>query len=85
VVAKGIEAYRQKPVTGKEGMLGELGRAETDLAPAGKVFVRGEYWNAVSRERISKGESVEVTDLQGLRVTVQKIPPSSTGACGKGQ
>jgi len=77
VVAKGIEAYRQNPVTGKEGMLGELGTAQTDLAPLGKVFVRGEYWNAVSSERISKGESVEVTAVQGLRVTVKKVPPST--------
>jgi len=77
VVAKGIEAYRQKPITGKEGMLGELGKAETDLAPDGKVFVRGEYWNAVSCERITKGEGVEVTDVHGLRVTVKKAPKNN--------
>jgi membrane-bound serine protease (ClpP class) len=76
VVTKGVEAYRQKPATGKEGMLGECGTALTDLMPAGKVFVRGEYWNAVSCERIMKGESVEVTAVQGLQVTVKKILPS---------
>ena len=77
VVAKGIEAYRQKPITGKEGMLGERGTAETDLAPTGMVFVRGEYWKAMSCERIMKGESVEVTAVQGLQVTVKKIAPAS--------
>jgi membrane-bound serine protease (ClpP class) len=75
VVTKGVAAYRQKPITGKEGMLGERGTAKTDLAPTGMVFVRGEYWKAVSRERIIKGESVEVTAVQGLRVTVKKIVP----------
>ena len=78
VVAKGIQAYRQKPITGKEGMLGERGSAATDLMPDGKVFVRGEYWNASSEEPIVKGEKVEVIAVQGLRVTVRKlVPPGS--------
>ena len=72
VVAKGIAAYRQKPITGKEGMLGERGTAQTDILTEGKVFVRGEYWNASSSEPILKGEKVEVTAVQGLRVTVRK-------------
>jgi membrane-bound serine protease (ClpP class) len=72
VIAKVIEAHRQKPITGREGMLGELGVAETDIMPEGKVFVRGECWNAVSSERIRKGDKVEVIDLVGLRVTVRK-------------
>jgi membrane-bound serine protease (ClpP class) len=74
VVAKVIEAHRQKPITGKEGMLGERGVAETDIMPEGKVVVRGEYWNAVSCERILKGEKVEVTAMEGLRLTVRKLP-----------
>ena len=81
VIAKGIAAYRQKPITGKEGMLGERGIAVTDLAPEGKVLVRGEYWNATSSERIAKGKKVEVTAVEGLRVTVKKVTPpiSSSG------
>ena len=74
VVAKGVEAYRQKPGTGTEGMLGERGIAKTDILAEGKVFVRGEYWNAASSERIAKGEKVEVIAVQGLRVTVRKLP-----------
>jgi len=74
VVAKGIEAYRQKPITGQEGMLGELGVAQTDLRPEGKVFVRGEYWNATGSEPIKKGEKVEVTAVVGLRVKVKRAP-----------
>ena len=34
------------PSTGREGMIGETGAARTDLAPAGKVFVHGEIWEA---------------------------------------
>jgi membrane-bound serine protease (ClpP class) len=75
VVAKGVEAYRQKPITGQEGMLGQRGTAQTDLIPEGRVFVRGEYWNATSSEPVLKGEKIEVTALEGLRVTVRKVSP----------
>lgn len=77
VVAKGVEAYRQRPTTGIPGMLGELGTAATDLAPEGKVLVRGEYWNAASATPIVKGEQVEVTDVTGLHLQVKKAPPRS--------
>jgi membrane-bound serine protease (ClpP class) len=53
-------------------MLGEQGIAETDLAPEGKVRVRGEYWNAVGSEPVAKGDRVEVTAVTGLRLTVKK-------------
>ena len=43
-----VRARRNKVVTGSEGMIGETGAAVTDLAPEGKVFVHGEYWDAVS-------------------------------------
>jgi len=78
VIAKGFEAYRQKPITGMEAMPGEHGTAETDIMPEGKVFVRGEYWNATSAEPIVKGDKVEVIAVEGLRVKVKKfIPPGS--------
>ena len=86
VVAKGVAAYRQKPITGKEALPGEHGTAETDLTPDGrdgKVFVRGEYWNAASCERILKGEKVEVIAVEGLRVLVKKAAPRAPEGGGK--
>ncbi|HBG08237.1 MAG: serine protease [Geobacteraceae bacterium GWC2_58_44] len=80
VVAKVIEAHREKPISGREGMMGEHGIAETDLMPEGKVMVRGEYWNATSSEPISKGEKVEVIALEGLRVTVKRLPEAKPDA-----
>jgi membrane-bound serine protease (ClpP class) len=76
VVAKGVEAYRQKPITGQEGMLGLIGIADTDIKPEGKVLVRGEYWNATSSEPILKGDKVEVIAVEGLRVRVKKTVPT---------
>jgi len=72
-VAKVIKAYKRRPVTGGEGLTGEEGRADTDIMPEGKVFVRGEYWDAESPERIIKGEKVVVTAVDGMRLKVRKI------------
>jgi membrane-bound serine protease (ClpP class) len=71
-VAKVVSAHRNRPVTGREGLVGEEGIADTEIMPEGKVFVRGEYWNAESSERIMKGEKVVVTALEGMRVKVRK-------------
>ncbi|HJV33492.1 nodulation protein NfeD [Geomonas sp.] len=72
VVAKVIEAHRQKPLTGVEAMLGAVGTAETDITPEGKVLLHGETWQARSSEPIGKGEKVEVTGVEGLCVSVRK-------------
>ncbi len=72
-VTKAVQVHRRKPVTGGEGLVGEAGRAETDLAPEGKVFVRGEYWDAVSDEPIAAGERIVVVAVEGMRVRVRKV------------
>jgi membrane-bound serine protease (ClpP class) len=77
VIAKVIEAQRQRPITGQEGMLGEHGIADSDimpdLLPEGRVLVHGEHWSATSTERILKGDRVEVIGISGLTVTVRKL------------
>ncbi|WP_035497341.1 NfeD family protein [Citrifermentans bremense] len=75
VVAKVVQAHREKPITGVEGMLGEEGVADSDIDPEGRVLVRGEYWNAVSGERIRKGEKVRVVEVKGLHLKVETINP----------
>lgn len=72
VITKVIQAHRERPITGVEGMIGELGVADTDLAPEGKVVLRGEYWNASSEQPVQKGEKVRVVGVTGLRLTVRK-------------
>jgi len=71
-VTKAVQAHRRRPVTGMEGLVGECGMADSDLAPEGKVFVRGEYWDAASFERIAKGEKVVVVTVEGMRLGVKK-------------
>ncbi len=72
-VAKAIRARLTKPTTGTEGLIGEIGTAVTLIAPEGKVSVHGEFWNAVSDERVEPGEKVKVIGVLNLKLKVKKI------------
>ena len=62
-----------KIVTGKQGLLGEIGMTQTALAPFGKVFVHGELWDAVSPVNIPAGERVVVRRVDGLVLQVEPV------------
>jgi membrane-bound serine protease (ClpP class) len=66
-----VRTHRRKPSTGEIGMLGEIGTAETDIDPNGRVFVHGEIWFAASRTPVSKGQRVVVRGVQGLELQVE--------------
>ena len=66
-------ARRNKVETGSEGMIGQTGRAITELAPTGKVFVHGEYWDAVAVRPVAAGASVKVTAIDRLKLTVEPV------------
>jgi membrane-bound serine protease (ClpP class) len=69
-----VRAHSRKATTGKEGLVGEIGTAQTDLSPEGKVFVHGEIWNAEAAEPIAKGSKVRVTQvLDSLKIRVDKM------------
>jgi len=72
VVAKALSVHHRRPTTGREGLPGLVGVAETGLAPEGKVFVRGEYWDAWSDEPIEAGTPVRVLEVNGMRLKVSK-------------
>jgi len=74
-----VRAKRNKVVTGSEGMVGETGSAITPLAPEGKIFVRGEYWDAVSPQPVPAGAPVRVTAIRKLKLTVEPISPENGG------
>ena len=74
-----LRARRAKVVTGSEGMIGETGSAVTELAPAGKVFVRGEYWDAVSLRPSGAGTRVRVTAIDKLTLTVEPVADQTGG------
>ena len=67
-----IRAQRSKVQAGREGLIGEVGVVQEAIDPEGKVFVHGELWRAVSREKIDANEKVEVEGIQGLLLKVRK-------------
>jgi membrane-bound serine protease (ClpP class) len=71
-VTVAVRVYREKPYTGKEGLIGMQATAKTDIHRDGQVFMRGEYWSAWSDEPIQKGEVVTVVAVEGLKVKVKK-------------
>jgi membrane-bound serine protease (ClpP class) len=68
-----LKAYKQKIVTGEEGLVGEVGVARTPLHPEGKVFVHGELWDAVSSSSVAAGDRVQVHSVDGLRLSVEPV------------
>ena len=72
VISLAVKAQLRKPATGREGMIGYEGKTVTDVHEAGKVFVKGEIWNASSSEPIDKGEKVTVVGVEGLALKVEK-------------
>jgi membrane-bound serine protease (ClpP class) len=68
-----FKAYKRKPVTGSEGLIGLKGVADTDIThDTGMVSLHGELWSAYSDEPVSKGEKVVVDAVSGLKVKVRK-------------
>jgi membrane-bound serine protease (ClpP class) len=72
-----IRARRNKVVTGQQGMIDAIGETRTPLDPSGKVFVHGEYWDAVSAQPVPAGARVRVVEIVGLVLKVE--PCSITG------
>jgi membrane-bound serine protease (ClpP class) len=65
-----LRARANKVVTGAEGLIGEVGIAQTALAPGGKIVVHGEIWDAVASSSIAAGEKVVVQKVDGLELKV---------------
>lgn len=72
-VALVIKAYRRKPVTGIEGLIGLQGKAKTDVHEEGMVFVHGEIWRAWSDEPIKAGEKVVIEGIERLKLKVRPV------------
>lgn len=74
VVGLVVKAHRARPATGVEGMVGLVGVAISPLGPkkGGKIYIHGEYWNAVSDEKIQENEEVQVLEVKNFRMKVKR-------------
>jgi membrane-bound serine protease (ClpP class) len=69
----GLKAQKRKKMTGYEELIGEEGIAMVDFEKGkGKVFIKGEIWNAVSEDDIKKDDTVIVEQVKGLTLYVRK-------------
>jgi membrane-bound serine protease (ClpP class) len=69
-----VKARANKVVTGVQGLIGEVGVAQSALSPQGKVFVHGELWDAISSANLPAGQPVVVRQVDGLRLSVDPAP-----------
>ncbi|MGH2537408.1 MAG: NfeD family protein [Candidatus Promineifilaceae bacterium] len=81
LVGKALAAQNRPAITGREGMLGEIGTVRVPFQPAGpeggayfgKVLVRGELWRAAADAPIPAGERVVVAGMDGFTLRVQRL------------
>jgi len=59
--------------TKDDELVGVIGRATTDIDPAGTVLVESEIWTATSDSAIKAGESVVVIERNGLQLIVESL------------
>jgi membrane-bound serine protease (ClpP class) len=64
--------FKRAQTAGVSELIGLVGRADTQLAPDGRVFVRGEYWNARGDETIPAETAVQVTAVEGMLLRVRR-------------
>ncbi len=67
-----IQSHRKKIFVGLDSMLKTAGIALTDVNNGRcSIIINGEIWNAQSVDEIYKGQQVEVTDRDGLLLTIK--------------
>ena len=72
VVGKGLRAQLLPVKAGAETMVGKTVAALTPIdSRGGRIFVEGEYWNAISDTPIEKDEVVEIAAVRGLTAKVK--------------
>jgi membrane-bound serine protease (ClpP class) len=71
LLSRVLKAHQMPALTGKEGLVGEIGEVLVPLAPEGKVKIHGEYWNAYCQgNEVSAGTRVKVVAIRGRRLDV---------------
>jgi membrane-bound serine protease (ClpP class) len=74
LIALVVKAHKARPVTGVEGMIGEVGEAMASLEPGGLIRVHGELWQAESVSgNIGQGQKVRVKAIQNLTLYVEPV------------
>ena len=71
-------AKRWKPKTGPETMIGQTAEVTEPCQPTGHVRVHGELWEAHCEAGATTGDTVTITALNGLTLTVEPTADRGT-------
>jgi membrane-bound serine protease (ClpP class) len=72
IIGKGLRAQLLPVKVGAQTLIGKTVTALTPIdSRSGRIFVEGEYWNAVSDAPIEKGKAAEIAAVQGLTVKLK--------------
>jgi len=73
IIAMALKARNRPVVSGREELAGATGEALEDFDGRGFVLVHGERWQARTGKAVRKGQSIVVTGVEGLTLTVKPI------------
>lgn len=62
-----------QPVSGKEGLVGQIAEARSAIDPKGSVFFNGEFWTAHSKTPIPEGAQVKVVKVYNMQLEVESL------------
>lgn len=81
IAGAGIRIQFTEALTGRQSMVGKVGKVTDSVSPqGGRIFVDGEYWNAVSDTPIDQGRRCEIVHSEGLTMHVRPLPSSDQPA-----
>ncbi len=76
-------SIKSQPVSGKEGLIGSEAVVTAQLAPRGRVKLRGESWQAElsdKRQKAVKGTKTCIIDVKGNTLIVEKLKHPKGGS-----
>ncbi len=68
-----IKAHMNRPMAGQEMLVGMEGTAAGDFDRKGKIFVNGEYWDAVTQNPVTRGQAVQVLEIRNMKLVVKPV------------
>jgi membrane protein implicated in regulation of membrane protease activity len=74
-----MKAMDRPIVAGREELLRANGRVEHARGRTLEVRVHSELWSAVSSDRLKRGDAVEVTGVDGLKLRVRRADRAAAG------
>ncbi len=80
IATMALRAHRRRVTFGREAMVDQHGVAAEDFVNGrGKVRLLGELWNAEAKGAVSRGETVRITRMDGLKLEVEAVDDGEPG------